>query len=93
MSGLLKNEAEIFERRVRDLAIAADRILRKHGKNIINKQFATKRLADIMIDLFVLACVLSRVNTSLEEKGAAEAAKEDGDSENFCRPGEATYQS
>jgi len=73
---LLKPQAEIFEEGVRDLARAADRILRKHGKNIIGKQFATKRLADIMIDLFVLSAVLSRVNSSLKEKGSVGAAKE-----------------
>ena len=53
-----------------------DRVLRKHGKNIIGKQFATKRLADAMIDLFVLACTMSRVSTELTEKGATAVAKE-----------------
>jgi alkylation response protein AidB-like acyl-CoA dehydrogenase len=72
----LKPFAEIFEDGTRDLAAAADRILRKHGKNIIGKQFATKRLADIMIDLFVLACVLSRVDASVKRVGAEKAAKE-----------------
>lgn len=72
----LKNEAAIFEDGTRDLAVAADRILRKHGKKIIEKQFATKRLADIMIDLFVLGAVLSRVSASVTENGEAGAAKE-----------------
>lgn len=73
---LLREQSEIFEDGVRDLALAADRILRKHGKSIIGKQFAIKRLADIMIDLFVLACVISRVSTSLTENGEKKAAKE-----------------
>ena len=72
----VREYALIFEEGVRDLSAAADRILRKHGKNIIGKQFATKRLADIMIDLFVLACVLSRVSTAIEGQGEASAAKE-----------------
>jgi acyl-CoA dehydrogenase family member 9 len=72
----LKEQAAIFEEATRDLAAAADRILRKHGKDIINKQFATKRLADIIIDLYVLGCVLSRVNTSIEDNGLEGAAKE-----------------
>jgi alkylation response protein AidB-like acyl-CoA dehydrogenase len=72
----LANQAAIFEDATRDLAAAADRILRKHGKNIIGKQFATKRLADIMIDLFVLGAMLSRVDSSIKEKGEKEAAKE-----------------
>src|SRR5581483_2531939 len=47
----LKDKAELFEDLTRKLAAAVDRILRKHGKDIIGKQFASKRLADIMIDL------------------------------------------
>ncbi len=72
----LKEQAEIFEDATRDLASAVDRTLRKYGRDIIGQQFPTKRLADIMIDLFVLACVLSRVNAALVEKGATGAAKE-----------------
>jgi alkylation response protein AidB-like acyl-CoA dehydrogenase len=72
----IREQAVIFDESVRGLASAADRILRKHGKNIIGKQFATKRLADIMIDLFVLAAVLSRVSTSIETIGAEKAEKE-----------------
>jgi alkylation response protein AidB-like acyl-CoA dehydrogenase len=72
----LSSQKTIFEEGVQDLAGAADRILRKHGKNIIGKQFATKRLADIMIDLFTLSTVLSRVSTSIQENGIKAAEKE-----------------
>ena len=73
---ILRPQADAFEASTRELASAADRILRKHGKNIIGKQFATKRLADIMIDLFALACVISRVDTSVKANGAEAAGKE-----------------
>jgi alkylation response protein AidB-like acyl-CoA dehydrogenase len=72
----VKEKQEQFQELTRDLAAAVDRILRKHGKNIIGKQFATKRLADIMIDLFVLASTLSRVSTAVAEKGATHCTKE-----------------
>ena len=72
----IRSAANIFEESVRDLALAADRIIRKHKKAIIGKQFATKRLADIMIDLFVLACVISRVDSSVKEHGTEKTAKE-----------------
>jgi acyl-CoA dehydrogenase family member 9 len=72
----LKAVASVFESGTRDLATAADRILRKHGRAIIDKQFATRRLADIMIDLFVLASVISRVDSSIRENGADRARKE-----------------
>ena len=41
----------------------ADVLLRRHGKNIIDKQFALKRAADVVIDLFVGLSVLSRVSS------------------------------
>ncbi|MFT4979300.1 MAG: acyl-CoA dehydrogenase family protein 9 [Myxococcota bacterium] len=72
----LAAEASAFEGATRKLSIAVDRVLRKHGKNIIGKQFASGRLADIMIDLFVLASVLSRVSTAISENGAEAAARE-----------------
>ena len=72
----IAEHARTFEDKTRKLAIATDRILRKHGKNIMNKQFATKRLADIMLDLFVFACVISRVSASLQEKGVSKCTQE-----------------
>jgi len=74
----LAKEATLFAELTRDLATATDRILRKHGRKIIEKQFATRRLADIMIDLFVLGCVLSRVDAAIRVKGA-EATKAERD--------------
>jgi len=72
----LKTVAAVFENGTRDLASASDRILRKHGRSIIDKQFATRRLADIMIDLFVLASVISRVDSSVRATGPDKAKKE-----------------
>jgi alkylation response protein AidB-like acyl-CoA dehydrogenase len=72
----LRAEAEIFEDTARDLAAMTDRLLRKHGKGIIGKQFATRRLADVMIDLFVLGCVISRVTAAIEANGQDGAAEE-----------------
>ena len=72
----LEARAEAFAEHTRGLATAADRILRKHGKRIADMQFATRRLADIMIDLFVMACVLSRVDASVRRLGTAGAARE-----------------
>ena len=69
----LRPQAEQYEDQVRQLAAMVDRLLRKHGKGIIGKQFATRRMADAMIDLFVLACVLSRVSASLEQDAEAAA--------------------
>jgi alkylation response protein AidB-like acyl-CoA dehydrogenase len=72
----IRPQADAFETETRYLAQATDRILRKHGRNIADKQFATKRLAEIMIDLFVLAACLSRVQSSIDANGAEQAARE-----------------
>lgn len=72
----LQEKVALFEDSTRDLAQATDRILRKHGKGIIGKQFASARLAEIMIDLFVMACTISRVQASIEANGLEAAQPE-----------------
>lgn len=67
--------ADAFEEATRELATATDRILRKHGKKIIGKQLASRRLAEIMIDLFVWAAVMARVNDAVAA-GADDADKQ-----------------
>jgi alkylation response protein AidB-like acyl-CoA dehydrogenase len=72
----IQEQAQIFEEETRYLAQATDKILRKHGKGIIGKQFASHRLAEIMIDLFVMAATISRVQASIEAKGVDASGKE-----------------
>jgi len=72
----VKKAATVVEEGTRDVALAADRILRKHGGQVVGKQFATHRLADILIDLYVLSAVLSRVNSAVEDKGEEASAQE-----------------
>jgi hypothetical protein len=59
----LRDEALIFEKYTLELARMTDVLLRRHGKSIVDKQFALKRAADVAIDLFVGLCVLSRVSS------------------------------
>ena len=73
---LLKREAVIFEERVAALGREAERVLRKHGKDIAERQFVQKRLADVAIDLYGLAAVLARTTTTIERKGEEGARRE-----------------
>lgn len=41
-------------------------MLVKHGKNIIEQQFVLSRLADCAIDIYAMACVLSRCTRSIK---------------------------
>lgn len=72
----LRSEAEIVEDHVNGLASMTDRLLRKHGKAIVEKQLATRRMADVMINLFVLSCALSRATASIETHGVEKAKRE-----------------
>ena len=72
----IQEQAQIFEEETRYLAQATDKILRKHGKAIIGKQFASDRLAEIMIDLFVMASTISRVQSAIDAKGVDGASLE-----------------
>jgi len=46
---------------------AVEKVLIKHGKNIINEQFLLNRLANATIDIYANSCVLSRCSKSLNE--------------------------
>ena len=72
----LAEEAAQFEEEARGVALAADRLLRRHGTKIVDAQLACRSLADAMIDLFALAATLSRVSTRIEDHGEAAAAPE-----------------
>lgn len=43
-------------------------LLVKHGKGIIEQQFVLNRLADCAIDIYAMACVLSRCSRSIQLK-------------------------
>lgn len=59
----LEDTALVYEKYAMELGRVTDVLLRRHGKNIVQKQFALKRAADIVIDLFVGLCMLSRVSS------------------------------
>ena len=52
--------AKIYEKYSTELARVADATLRKYGKDVADQQHVQKRIADLVIDLFVGLCVLSR---------------------------------
>jgi len=43
-----------------ELGKGAEKMLRRHGKNIAEMQYTQRRLADMAIDLYGIACTLSR---------------------------------
>jgi acyl-CoA dehydrogenase family protein 9 len=67
----MKKLAGFLEEHTLELSQEVVTLLRRHGKEIHLKQFAQKRIADIVIDLYAMYCTLSRVTASIEEKGEA----------------------
>ena len=56
----------VYENYVRRTAGVAEEVLRKHGKRIFDRQLVQKRIADLLIDLFVGLCVLSRADSLIK---------------------------
>ncbi len=73
---LLNREALVFEEYTADLARNVEKVLRKHGKNIAEMQFTQRRVADVAMDLYGIACTLSRTTHALEKRGEEGARRE-----------------
>jgi acyl-CoA dehydrogenase family protein 9 len=73
---VLRKETVVFEEGAAELAQRVEQTLRKHGREIAEKQFVQKRIAEAAIDLYGLAAVLSRTTRAIEQKGEAGAARE-----------------
>jgi acyl-CoA dehydrogenase family protein 9 len=67
--------------RLRD---TSERLLRKHGKGIQDRQLAQKRLADAVADILAQVAVLSRVTAVFEEHGLEASSQERYLAETFC---------
>ncbi len=65
----LKKLAVVLEEGSVEFATQIEVLLRRHGKQIHLRQFAQKRIADIAIDFYAMACLLSRITASIEAKG------------------------
>lgn len=73
---MLAREAVLFEEYVGLLAKNVDKVLRRHGKNIAEMQYSQKRAADVAIDLYALASVISRTSRAIERRGEEGARRE-----------------
>lgn len=66
----LKKYAGVLEEYAVEFSTKVEVLLRRHGRQIHLRQFAQKRIADIAIDFYAMASILSRVTRALEEKGS-----------------------
>jgi acyl-CoA dehydrogenase family protein 9 len=68
----LKKMAGMLEEYAIEFSTQVEVLIRRHGKALHQRQFAQKRIADIAIDFYAMACVLSRVTDALNTKGGPE---------------------
>ena len=73
---LLKREAVLVEDAVRDVAAAAEKVLRRHGRKIVEMQFTQRRIADMTIDIYAMLACITRTTRALEAHGEEKAARE-----------------
>ncbi len=73
---ILNRESVVFEEYTGELAKNVDKMLRKHGRNIAEMQFTQKRIAEMAIDLYAIASVISRTTRAIEKRGEEGARRE-----------------
>lgn len=72
----VRSEAVMFEDGALGLSREAERVLRKHGTAIAQRQFVQRRLAEVAIDLYTLVAVISRASRAIEQRGEEGARRE-----------------
>jgi acyl-CoA dehydrogenase family protein 9 len=72
----LEAEGEIVAKYARTVAGAGETLLRKYGKDVIQKEYHQERLANVAIDLYGSLAVLSRATAALSRSGAEKAVEE-----------------
>jgi acyl-CoA dehydrogenase family member 9 len=73
---MLARESVLFEEYTGHLAKGVDKVLRRHGNNIAEMQYTQKRMADLAIDLFAVASVISRATRAIERRGEEGSRRE-----------------
>lgn len=80
----LKKHKEFLEKHVGELAASTTRTIMKYRKEIIHRQLVVERLANMVIELFATACVLSRTQALIDEQGFDASAREVALCDLFC---------
>lgn len=76
---VLAAEAEMIAENIRDLALAVERTLFRHGKEVIERQFDQERMANAAIDIYVACATLTRASWAIAAAGRPEKAAADVD--------------
>jgi len=80
----LARHKSYFEKHVAELKQSTHRAIMKHRRAIIDRQLILERLANMAIELVATACVMSRTQRLIDEKGIDECAREIELCDLFC---------
>ena len=80
----LQSLAEPVTDQVKRLRSVTEGLLREHRKEITQRQFQQKRLADAISDIYAQIAVISRVTSIFEEQGVEPSGQERYIAETFC---------
>jgi acyl-CoA dehydrogenase family protein 9 len=73
---ILTRESVIFEDYSGEIGRYAEALLRKHGHETAEMQYAQRRVADMAIDLYGIAACLARTTRAIERRGEEGARRE-----------------
>ena len=68
----LRKQVGDIEDMVQTFAGLCETVLRRHGKEIVEEQLPTKRLAEVAIDLLASCAVISRTTSLIERRGSVD---------------------
>src|SRR5439155_26167913 len=80
----LSDHANAVSDQVKRLRDSSESLLRRHKRGMVERQFAQKRLADSVADIYAQIAVLSRVTSIFEEHGVEPSGQERYIAETFC---------
>ena len=81
----LSGHADSVSDQVKRLAGVTEKLLRDNKKEIIERQFQQKRLADSIADIYGQVAVLSRVSQVFEDQGVEPSGQERYIADTFCK--------
>jgi acyl-CoA dehydrogenase family protein 9 len=81
----LSDHADSVSDQVKRLAGLTEKLLREHRKDIVERQFQQKRLADSVADIFAQIAVVSRVSHIFDDQGVEPSGQERYIADTFCQ--------
>ncbi len=72
----MREQVTYVENAVQGLAALCDTVLRRHGREVVEMQFATTRIADVAIDLLALCTTIARTTRLIDSRGLEKCTNE-----------------